>query len=379
MERTRLAQAASERQAAEERKRREETELQAGQLRAQLEAEQASRQAQSSELEALRRQVAENEARIQAQLDQDRGARVEAETRLSNLSREYELALAGRVDSVEADRLRRQIEDQQIALRAVQERESLSEQLLQQEIDRLRVQLDDEKKKGSVNLQTFDAQQAQLDQRARELADLRSEREAAEKKRAADEAAFAERVKTLEAQAAASAEEKTKLQQQVEAERTRASAAEAELQRARETLAKQEQEQRDRIANMEKTLADIAQTRRDERGFIVTLPGIFFDTGKAALKAGSKATLQRIAEQLRLNDKLLITVEGHTDSTGSEELNQQLSEKRANAVRDALAAAGISADRIIAIGKGETAPIATNDAAAGRQQNRRVELILSGK
>ncbi len=378
MERTRLAQAASERQAIEERKRREELEQQAAQLRAQLEAEQAGRKKEVSELEALRAQVAENEARLQQQLETDRASRMEAETRLSSLSREYELALANRVDVAEADRLRRQIEDQQIALRAMQEREGLSEKLMQQEIDRLREQLDTEKQKGAVSLQSFDEQQAQLDQRARELAELRTEREAAEKKRADDEAAFSERIKALETQAAASAEERAKLTQQVETERARAAQAEAELLKAREALAKQDEEQKQRMANMEKTLAEIAQTRRDERGFIVTLPGIFFDTGKAALKAGSKATLQRIAEQLRLNDKLLITVEGHTDATGSDELNQALSEKRAAAVKDALVSAGVSADRVIAIGKGEGAPIATNDTAAGRQQNRRVELVLSG-
>ncbi len=377
MERTRLAQVASEKQALEERKNREQLEQQAAQLRAQLEAEQASRQKEASELEALRRQVAENEARIQQQLEQDRAARVEAETRLANLSREYELALANRVDAAEADRLRRQIEDQQIGLRAVQERETLSEQLMQKEIDRLREQLDAEKQKGAVSLQSFDEQQAQLDVRARELADLRGEREAAEKKRAADEAAFSARIKALESQAAASAEQRAELERQVEAERARAAQAEAELGRAREALAKQEEEQKQRLANMEKTLAEIAQTRRDERGFIITLPGIYFDTGKAALKSGSRNTLGRIAEQLRLNDRLTIVVEGHTDSTGSDESNQALSEKRAAAVKDALVSAGVGADRVTAVGKGEAAPVATNDTAAGRQQNRRVEIVLA--
>lgn len=378
MERTRLAQVASEKQALEERKNREQLEQQAAQLRAQLEAEQASRQKEASELAALRRQVADNEARIQQQLEQDRAARVEAETRLANFSREYELALANRVDAAEADRLRRQIEDQQIGLRAVQERETLSEQLMQKEIDRLREQLDAEKQKGAVSLQSFDEQQAQLDVRARALADLRGEREAAEKKRAADEAAFSTRIKALESQAAASAEQRAELERQVEAERARAAQAEAELGRAREALAKQEEEQKQRLANMEKTLAEIAQTRRDDRGFIITLPGIFFDTGKAALKSGSRNTLGRIAEQLRLNDRLTIVVEGHTDSTGSDELNQALSEKRAAAVKDALVSAGIGADRVTAVGKGEAAPVATNDTAAGRQQNRRVEIVLGG-
>ena len=379
MERTRLAQLASGRQATEERQRREALERQAAELREQLEAEQVSRAREASELETLRRQIAENEARLQQQFEQDRNARIEAETRLSNLAREYELALANRSDAAETERLRRQIEDQQIALRAVQERETLSERLMQQEIDRLRRELDEERRTGgAVNLQALDEQQAQLDQRARELSNLSAEREAAEKRRAADEAAFAERIRVLEAQASASAQERASLQQQVEAERARAAQAEAELARTRETIAKQEQEQRDRLAKMEATLAEIAQTRRDARGFIITLPGIYFDTGKSALKSGSRNTIQRIAEQLRLNDRLTVVVEGHTDSTGSDEVNQALSEKRAAAVKDALVAAGVGAERVTAVGKGEGAPVATNDTAAGRQQNRRVEIVLGG-
>ena len=249
MERTRYAQIASERQAAEERQRRTQAEQQAAQLRAQLESEQATRARETSELAALRRQVAENEARLQQQFEQDRAARLEAEARLSNLAREYELALANRADAVESDRLRRQIEDQQIALRAVQQREVLSEQLMQQEIERLRKELENARVQGSsVNLRALDEQQAQLDERSRELARLSAEREAAERKRAADEAAFATRIRALESQAAASAEERAALQKQVEAERARAAEAEAELARARETLTKQEEEQRQRLA-----------------------------------------------------------------------------------------------------------------------------------
>ncbi|MCA1732567.1 MAG: OmpA family protein, partial [Acidobacteria bacterium] len=378
MERTRFAQIASERQAAEERQRRTQAEQQAAELRAQLQAEQANRAREASEVEALRRQIAENETRLQRQFEQDRAARLEAEARLTNLAREYELALANRADVVESDRLRRQIEDQQIALRAVQDRETLSEQLMQQEIDRLRRELETQRVQGSaVNMRALDEQQARLDERARELSRFSAEREAAEKKRAADEAAFAERIRALESQAAASAEERASLQQQVEAERARAAQAEAELAKTRETLAQQE-EQRQRLANMEKTLAEIAQTRRDERGFILTLPGIFFDTGKAELKSGSRTTIDRLAEQLRLNERITVVVEGHTDSTGSEEMNHALSHRRATAVKDALVAAGVPAERIQVVGKGETAPIATNNTAAGRQQNRRVEIVLGG-
>ncbi|MDQ3282353.1 MAG: OmpA family protein [Acidobacteriota bacterium] len=128
---------------------------------------------------------------------------------------------------------------------------------------------------------------------------------------------------------------------------------------------------------MQQSLSQLAQTRQSERGFIVTLPGLFFDTGKAVLKPGARNTLSKIADQLRVNDEIRISVEGHTDAVGSEELNQRLSEKRAAAVRDYLVNRGVSADRITTVGLGESAPIATNDDASGRQQNRRVELVIS--
>jgi outer membrane protein OmpA-like peptidoglycan-associated protein len=129
---------------------------------------------------------------------------------------------------------------------------------------------------------------------------------------------------------------------------------------------------------MQNELARIAATRREERGLIVTLSsGVFFDSGKSALKKGAQTTLTRIADQLKGDDSIKVTVEGHTDNTGTAAKNQTLSEKRAEAVRDFLVSAGVPADRVSAVGKGDTQPIATNKTAAGRQQNRRVELVIT--
>ena len=94
------------------------------------------------------------------------------------------------------------------------------------------------------------------------------------------------------------------------------------------------------------------------------------------MKPGAKTTLRRIAEQLKRGE-FTIAVEGHTDSVGSDEMNMSLSEKRANAVRDYLVEQGVAAAGISASGKGESTPIATNNTAAGRQQNRRVELVIT--
>ena len=109
----------------------------------------------------------------------------------------------------------------------------------------------------------------------------------------------------------------------------------------------------------------------------MNMQDVLFDTGKSVLKPGAKNTLTKIAEQLKGDAGLHVAVEGHTDNVGTSEKNMTLSEKRAQAVRDFLVGAGISADRITAAGKGEAEPVATNKTAAGRQQNRRVELVIS--
>ena len=130
---------------------------------------------------------------------------------------------------------------------------------------------------------------------------------------------------------------------------------------------------------MQQALSKLASTRSETRGLIVTLTNnVLFDTGKTTLKPGAKRTLTRIAEQLSGdNSGTKIVVEGHTDSVGSTESNQALSVRRATAVRDYLVSQGLSEDRVTAAGRGEEAPIATNNTAAGRQQNRRVELVIT--
>ncbi|MBV8547726.1 MAG: OmpA family protein [Acidobacteria bacterium] len=155
-----------------------------------------------------------------------------------------------------------------------------------------------------------------------------------------------------------------------------AESAQTQLEETRRQLAASDAETRRlRIQN---ELSRIASTRSEQRGLIVTLNGgILFDTGKTALKPGAKSTLSKIAKQLQTDPSLKIAVEGHTDSVGGTATNQALSEKRANAVRDYLVSAGISGDHITADGKGEESPIATNKTAAGRQQNRRVELVIT--
>ena len=110
---------------------------------------------------------------------------------------------------------------------------------------------------------------------------------------------------------------------------------------------------------------------------MLTLGDVLFDTGQASLKPGAGTTVDRLAQFMGDYPERSVRIEGHTDSVGSDETNQALSERRAVAVRDALVALGVDAGRIMTIGYGEARPIASNDTPAGRLQNRRIEIVVS--
>jgi outer membrane protein OmpA-like peptidoglycan-associated protein len=107
------------------------------------------------------------------------------------------------------------------------------------------------------------------------------------------------------------------------------------------------------------------------------LGDVLFDTNAATLKVGSAERLDRLAAFLNENSGTRIMIEGHTDSRGSDAYNEELSRRRAQAVADALLTRGIPSGRFEILGRGEAAPVASNDTAAGRQQNRRVEVVFS--
>jgi OmpA-OmpF porin, OOP family len=127
---------------------------------------------------------------------------------------------------------------------------------------------------------------------------------------------------------------------------------------------------------MQQELKDL-QAKQTERGMVLTLGDVLFDTGKAVLKPGAYTTIDRLAQVLTSTHGSRVVIEGHTDSMGSDTNNQVLSEQRAQAVQSALMQRGVSASQISSVGKGETTPVASNDTASGRQSNRRVELIFS--
>ena len=126
-------------------------------------------------------------------------------------------------------------------------------------------------------------------------------------------------------------------------------------------------------------LNSILQTRDSARGLIVSMSDVLFDTGKYSLKPGAREKLAKVAGILLAYPGLNIEVDGYTDNVGGDEMNQQLSENRARSVRDYLVQQGVATNSVSAKGFGTTLPVATNDNAAGRQQNRRVELVVSGE
>jgi len=126
-------------------------------------------------------------------------------------------------------------------------------------------------------------------------------------------------------------------------------------------------------------LNTILQTRDSARGLIVNMSDVLFDTGKYSLKPGAREKLAKVAGILLAYPGLNIAVGGYTDNVGGDAMNQKLSENRADSVRDYLVQQGVAANSVTARGFGNSLAVATNDNAAGRQQNRRVELVLSGE
>jgi outer membrane protein OmpA-like peptidoglycan-associated protein len=123
----------------------------------------------------------------------------------------------------------------------------------------------------------------------------------------------------------------------------------------------------------------ILQTRETARGLIVSMSDVLFDTGKFSLKPGAREKLAKVAGILLAYPGLNIEVGGYTDNVGTDDMNQTLSENRAGSVRDYLVQQGVLANSVSSKGFGNTLPVASNDNSAGRQQNRRVELLVSGE
>jgi outer membrane protein OmpA-like peptidoglycan-associated protein len=263
-----------------------------------------------------------------------------------------------------------------IAVKRVEEERLAKErQAAQEKVDAARLQAEKEAaERAAAERAKAAAESAKQEADRNRLAAEEAKRAAERERLAADQAKLAAERARQEAEAAA---------RQAEAERARAlteqQAALAEAEKAKQRAADAEQERAKLREELRQQLNLVLETRDSARGLIVNVSDVLFDTAKYTLKPGAREKLARVAGILLTQPSLRIEVEGHTDSVGSDEYNQRLSENRASSVRDYLVSQGVKSEMIAARGFGEGRPVASNDNAAGRQQNRRVELVVSGE
>ncbi len=270
--------------------------------------------------------------------------------------REAEIAMLQARARTEAERRAAEIE-----ARAAEERRRTAEELARREAEAR------EREQARTEAEAkLAAERAKADQEAAARTQAEKERAAAELEKMKAELE-ATRKAAEEAQKAAELE-RQRLEEQRKAEEAR----QAELAKAREAQQKAEDA-------LKTTLSQLAQVRESARGLIVTLPGsIYFDVNKTEVKPAMRERLSEIARALATVPDRHVLVEGHTDSTGGDDYNLKLSRLRAESVRSILVAGGVSPDRIESQGYGKTRPVASNASAAGRAQNRRVEIVLQG-
>jgi outer membrane protein OmpA-like peptidoglycan-associated protein len=189
--------------------------------------------------------------------------------------------------------------------------------------------------------------------------------------------AEADRLKQVnEAQLLAANTETDRLKQENEAQRI---AAQADLERAAKEKAQAEAERTQLRADLLLQFNAILETRDTARGLIVNMSDVLFDTAKHTLRPAAREKLAKVAGIISGHPGLRLAVEGYTDSVGGDDYNQKLSEDRGTAVRDYLTQEGVAGTSVTSQGFGKSQPVASNDTAAGRQQNRRVELVVSGE
>jgi len=193
-----------------------------------------------------------------------------------------------------------------------------------------------------------------------------AQKQAAQAQQEAAQRAQAEAARRAQAEAAAAA---------AQAEAQRAQQARQDAEQRAQQLAQQEQQARERLRSQ---LSAVLETRETARGLIMEMPDVLFDFNKYTLKPTAREKLAKVSGILLAHPDLKVQVEGHTDSIGSEEYNQKLSEERAGSVKDYLVSQNVHDNNVTAEGFGKNDPIADNSTAAGRAKNRRVELVVSG-
>ena len=323
-------------------------------LEAQRQAETAAaeRAKLQAEAEAIKRK-AEEDARQQAELAAAERAKLQAEAEAIKRKAEEDAKQQAELAAAERAKLKAEAEDLQ---RRRDEEAKSQANLAAAEQARLQALAVEEKRKSEED--------------AKRQAELAAAREA-QIKAEADAAALKAKAEADALKARGDADA-LKAKADADALRAKEEAARAEAERARiaaETLRAQLLEQFNRILS----------TRDTARGLVVNMADVLFDTGKYTLHPATREKLARLSGIMLAHSGLNLEIEGHTDSTGSDELNQTLSLRRSETVRAYLIEQGLVGDKVTAKGFGKTMPVADNSTAAGRQQNRRVEIVVSGE
>jgi len=227
--------------------------------------------------------------------------------------------------------------------------------------------------------------QAQADDAMRQKRQAQAAAARAQADSASDQAARAQAQTDAANAQAATAKAQSDMADNQAASATALSAAQADAEQSRlaaqQAQANAQQADTDKAAmraKLSEQLNSILQTRDSARGLIVSMSDVLFDTGRFSLKPGAREKLAKVAGILLAYPGLNIEVGGYTDNVGGDAMNQTLSENRADSVRDYLVQEGVATNSVSAKGFGNTLPVASNDSSAGRQQNRRVELLVSG-
>jgi len=218
-------------------------------------------------------------------------------------------------------------------------------------------------------------------------ANARAELEAQQKRQAEAAAALAKAEADRQAQQkrdadlAAARAEQARLRAELQGQQARQEAERQRKEREAADLARRraEDEKRELRAGLLKQFNSILETRDTTRGLVVNMGDVLFDTGKFNLRPTAREALAKLSGIVLSHPGLRLEIEGHTDSVGSDEFNQELSQKRAESVQGYLLAQHIPENAITAIGLGKTSPVASNDTSQGRQRNRRVEIVVSGE
>jgi outer membrane protein OmpA-like peptidoglycan-associated protein len=250
------------------------------------------------------------------------------------------------------------------------------------------VKKEDEMRLANERQNSADTQaqtQAQADDAMRQKRQAQAAAARAQADSASDQAARAQAQTDAANAQAAAAKAQSDMADNQAASATALSAAQADAEQSRlaaqQAQANAQQADTDKAAmraKLSEQLNSILQTRDSARGLIVSMSDVLFDTGKFSLKPGAREKLAKVAGILLAYPGLNIEVGGYTDNVGGDAMNQTLSENRADSVRDYLVQEGVATNSVSAKGFGNTLPVASNDSSAGRQQNRRVELLVSG-